>query len=208
MNYDVRASPGLPYPRILPTMTEHTSDTPPSGPGESRERLDAFVPWLYEELRDIAHRHLQGERAGHTLSTTALVHEAYLKLVRLDGYQWHNPAQFCAEAARAMRRILVDYAVRRRTLKRGGGRARVELQDGMAMSDAEAGQLLDLHRALERLEAHQPRPARVVECRFFAGMTIPEVAEALDISPATVKRDWEMARAWLNRELAVPDPGS
>lgn len=168
----------------------------------SRESLDGFVPELYEELRGMAHRQLLGERDDHTLSTTALVHEAYLKLAKLDRLEWQSRAYFCAEAARAMRRILVDYAVRGGAKKRGGDRKRVEMKDSFAMTEAEAGQLLSLHEALKQLEAHQPRHARVVECRFFAGMTIPEIGEALDISPATVKRDWKMARAWLNRELA------
>lgn len=168
----------------------------------SREALDEFVPRLYQELRGMAHRQLLGERADHTLSTTALVHEAYLKLARLDRLEWQNRSHFCAEAARAMRRILVDYAVQRGARKRGGGRVKVEMEDDFAITDAEAGQLLALHRALEELESHHPRHARVVECRFFAGMTTPEIGEALDISPATVKRDWQMARAWLNRELA------
>ncbi|MGD8496617.1 MAG: ECF-type sigma factor [Gemmatimonadales bacterium] len=168
----------------------------------NREALDEFVPRLYQELRGMAHRQLRGERADHTLGTTALVHEAYLKLARLDRLEWQNRSHFCAEAARAMRRILVDYAVRRGARKRGGDRVKVEMEDRFAITDAEAGQLLSLHRALEELESHHPRHARVVECRFFAGMTIPEIGEALDISPATVKRDWQMARAWLNRELA------
>lgn len=168
----------------------------------NREALDDFVPRLYQELRGMAHRQLLGERADHTLSTTALVHEAYLKLARLDRLEWQNRAHFCAEAARAMRRILVDYAVRRGAKKRGGDRVKVEMEEGFAITDAEADQLLSLHRALEELESHHPRHARVVECRFFAGMTTPEIGEALDISPATVKRDWQMARAWLNRELA------
>jgi len=169
----------------------------------ARESLDDFVPELYDELRGMAHRRLRGERADHTLSTTALVHEAYLKLAKLDRMEWQNRAHFCAEAARAMRRILVDYAVRRGAKKRGGDRVKVEMDEAFAITDAEAGQLLSLHRALEDLEAHHPRHARVVECRFFAGMTIPEIGEVLDISPATVKRDWQMARAWLNRELKV-----
>lgn len=169
---------------------------------ESYESLDDFVPELYDELRGLAHRQLRGERYDHTLCTTALVHEAYLKLAKLDRLEWQNRAHFCAEAARAMRRILVDYAVRRGAKKRGGDRNRVEMEERFAITDAEAGELLSLHRALEELESHHPRHARVVECRFFAGMTIPEIGEALEISPATVKRDWQMARAWLNRELA------
>jgi RNA polymerase sigma factor (TIGR02999 family) len=169
----------------------------------NRESLDALVLELYEELRGMAHRQLLGERDDHTLGTTALVHEAYLKLTHLDRLEWQNRAHFCAEAARAMRRILVDYAVRRGAKKRGGDRARVELEDSYAITDAETGQLLALHRALDELSSHHPRHARVVECRFFAGMTISEIGEALGISPATVKRDWQLARAWLNRELAV-----
>jgi len=170
--------------------------------GASRESLDAFTPRLYDELRGIAHRHLRGEREDHSLCTTALVHEAYLKLARLDQMEWKNRAQFCAEAARAMRRILVDYAVRRRAMKRGGGRVRVEMQEGFAMTEAQADQLLALHEALEAFEKEWPRQARVVECRFFAGMTIPEMADALEIGEATVSRDWQLARAWLNRALA------
>lgn len=169
----------------------------------NREALDELVLELYEELRGMAHRQLLGERDDHTLGTTALVHEAYLKLTHLDRLEWQNRSHFCAEAARAMRRILVDYAVRRGAKKRGGARVRVELEDRFAITDADAGRLLSLHRALEELSSHHPRHARVVECRFFAGMTISEIGEALGISPATVKRDWELARAWLNRELAM-----
>lgn len=164
--------------------------------------LDALVPALYEELRGLAHRQLRAERADHTLGTTALVHEAYLKLARLDQLAWQNRAHVFAEAARAMRRVLVDHAVRRRAAKRGGTRVRVEWDDAMIMADAHADDLLALHDALERLAVERPRHARVVECRFFAGMSIPDVAEALGLSPATVKRDWQLARAWLHRDLA------
>lgn len=168
----------------------------------NRASLDSFVPELYEELRGIAHRQLRGERDDHTLSTTALVHEAYLKLARLDELEWQNRAHFCAEAARAMRRILVDYAVRRKAEKRGGERTRVEMRDSFAMTDTQVDQILGLHQALESFEREWPRQGRVVECRFFAGMTIPDIAEALDVSEATVSRDWQLARAWLNRALA------
>lgn len=181
------------------------SDPQPSthdAPARGRPSLDGFVPELYDELRRIAHRRLRAERGDHTLSTTALVHEAYLKLAGLDRMEWRNRAQFCAEAARAMRRILIDYAAARRAHKRGGGRARVDLTDSLALSDDGGDQLLALHEALEVLERERPRHARVVECRFFAGMTVAEIGDALDLSPATVKRDWQIARAWLNRELA------
>lgn len=165
--------------------------------------LDAFAPMLYQELRGMAHRQLRGERDGHSLCTTALVHEAYLKLARLDQMSWQNRAHFCAEASRAMRRILVDYAVRRRTAKRGGNRVQVEMQDVFAMTELQADQILALHEALEQFEQDWPRQARVVECRFFAGMTIPEIAETLGVAEATVSRDWQLARAWLNRALAA-----
>ena len=169
---------------------------------QPRPSLDGFVPELYDELRRIAHRRLRAERDDHTLSTTALVHEAYLKLARLERLEWRNRAQFCAEAARAMRRILIDYAEARRARKRGGALTQVELDDALAMTGEDAGQLLALHEALDALERELPRHARVVECRFFAGMTVAEIGEALDLSPATVKRDWQLARAWLNRALA------
>lgn len=172
----------------------------------NRTSLDALVPQLYQELRGMAHRRLRGERIDHTLCTTALVHEAYLKLVRLDRLQWQNRTHFCAEAARAMRRILIDHAIRRSAKKRGGNREKVEFRETFAITEPDADRLLSLHRALEDLEVYRPRQARIVECRFFAGMTIPEVAEALGLSPATVKRDWEMARAWLNRELKEQEP--
>ncbi|MDX1579255.1 MAG: ECF-type sigma factor [Gemmatimonadota bacterium] len=164
--------------------------------------LDAFVEELYEDLRGIARNRLRSERRGHTLRTTALVHEAYLKLSRHDRGEWKNRAHFCAAAARAMRRILVNHAIARSTEKRGGDRVRVEMQDDFAVTETNAAELLALHDALEELESHHPRHARVVECRFFAGMTIAEVSDALEVSTSTVKRDWDMARAWLHRALA------
>jgi RNA polymerase sigma factor (TIGR02999 family) len=167
----------------------------------NRESLDQLVAALYADLRAIAHHQLAHERADHTLSTTALVNEAYLKLARLDRLQWQNRAQFCAEAARAMRRILVDYAVQRKAQKRGGDRVQVEMEAAFAMTGEEAEQLVALHLALQDFEREWTRQARVVECRFFGGMTIPDIAEALGISQATVSRDWELARAWLNRQL-------
>ena len=164
--------------------------------------LDEFVEELYEDLRGIARNRLRSERRGHTLRTTALVHETYLKLNRHDRLEWKNRAHFCAAAARAMRRILVNHAIHRGTEKRGGGRVRVVMQDSFAVTETNATELLALHDALEELESHHPRHARVVECRFFAGMTISEVSDALEVSPSTVKRDWDMARAWLHRALA------
>ena len=164
--------------------------------------FDELFPLVYDVLRRIAHRKLVGERSGHTLATTDLVHEAYLKLVKLDRIEWQGRAQFLAVAARAMRNILVDYAIRRKSDKRGGGFTRVTLQDELAINEAWGSDVLAVHGALERLEELDERQARVVECRFFAGMSIEETAAALGVSVASIKRDWAMARAWLNRELA------
>jgi RNA polymerase sigma factor (TIGR02999 family) len=166
-----------------------------------RAALDQLFPIVYRELRRIAHRQLRGERPGHTLSTTALVHEAYFKLVQLDRMRWQNRAQFFAIAARAMRRILVDYALARRRQKRGGGQPVLSLDDVVVLVNHDADELVAVDEALKRLEALDERHARVVECRVFAGLNVEETAEALNVSPATVKRDWVLARAWLNREL-------
>ena len=167
-------------------------------PGE----LDDVFPAVYQELRRVAHRHLRGERTGHTLDTTALVHEAYLELAKVEQLHWPGRAYMLAAASRAMRRILIDYAVARRAEKRGGGVAAEPLDDAVAMAVSRGDDLLALDEALERLSAVNERYGRVVECRFFGGMSVEETAEALGTSPATVKRDWTLARAWLNRELA------
>jgi RNA polymerase sigma-70 factor, ECF subfamily len=168
--------------------------------------MDQLFSVVYDELQRIAHRQLRLERSGHTLETSGLVHEAYLKLVGLDRMEWRGRSHFFAAAAGAMRRILIDHAQSRRALKRGGGHPRVSLDEGGIaardlLDDRSLDELLALDQALERLRALDERQARVVECRFFSGMTIDEVAEALDVSPMTVKRDWAAARAWLNREL-------
>jgi len=162
---------------------------------------DRLVHILYDELRQIARRHMRGERLDHTLETTALVHEAYVKLVGLDRMHWQNRAHFLAVAAQAMRRVLVDYAVGRRTQKRGGSRQRVPLEEVSPTSEQPLEVLLALDAALRRLEAVDGRLTRVVECRYFGGMSVEETAQALNVSVATIKRDWSVARAWLNREL-------
>lgn len=166
-----------------------------------REGLDQLFPVVYEELHRLAQRQLRGERPDHTLCTTDLVHEAYLKLSGLDRIRWQNRAQFLAIAAQAMRRVLINHASARRAQKRGGGRDRLSLDDVVLLVDDRAEDLLALDAALTRLAELDGRQARVVECRFFAGLSIEETADALDIAPATVKRDWAVARAWLNREL-------
>lgn len=164
--------------------------------------MDRLAPLIYDRLRAMARSRMRRERPDHTLDTTALVHEAYLELVRLDGVDWKGRAHFFACASRAMRNILVDHAERRRTLKRGGGTLTVAIDGDLpAIGPVRDEELLALDQALLRLRELDSRQERVVECRFFAGMTVGETAAALDVSPATVKRDWESARAWLNREL-------
>ena len=164
--------------------------------------LDDVFPVVYEELRRVAHRHLRGELTGHTLQTTALVHEAWLEMAKLDHIKWPGREYVLAAASQAMRRVLVDYAVERRAQKRGSGVIAEPLDDAIAMATSRSDELLALDEALHTLATVNPRYARVIECRFFGGMSIEETAAALETSPATVKRDWTLARAWLNRELA------
>ena len=163
--------------------------------------IDRLMSILYDELRRIASRQLRKERPDHTLETTALVHEAYVKLVGLDRISWQNRAHFLAVASQAMRRVLVDHAVSRRAQKRGGVRRKVPLDDVAPGHAQPVETLVALDTALHRLEQIDPRLSRVVECRYFGGMSVEEAAEALQVSPATIKRDWSVARAWLNREL-------
>lgn len=180
---------------------EFDPDSDPSDPEAGKRGVDTLFPVVYGELRGLARRYLRGERKGHTLDTTALVHEAYLKLAGLDRIEWKSRSHFLAVAAQAMRRVLVDHAVARKAQKRGGGWSRVSLERlDLGRRDHDTD-LLALDAALQRLEQSSPRQCRVVECRFFAGMTIDETAEVLGVSPATVKSDWAHARAWLNREL-------
>ena len=165
--------------------------------------MDDLLPLVYGELKRIAARQLRGERTDHTLSTTALVHEAWLELSRLDRIKWQNRSHYLAIASQAMRRVLIDHAVAKRAQKRGGGQAVETLEDdALVLVEGRAEELLDLNQALERLGAIDERQVRIVECRFFGGMSIEETAEALALSPATVKREWTLARAWLNRELS------
>jgi RNA polymerase sigma factor (TIGR02999 family) len=170
-------------------------------PGGGRDVFDRLVPLVYDELRRIARRRLRDERYDHTLTTTALVHEAYLDLANAGRIALTDRAHFFAVATRAMRRILVDHAVRRRAQKRGGAPERVALDDVVLPVVERDDDVLSLEEALQRLEAAHARHARVVECRFFGGLSIDETADVLGVSPATVKREWTMARAWLNREL-------
>ncbi len=158
-------------------------------------------PLVYEQLHRLAEGYFRRQPKGHTLSPTALIHEAYLKLVDREGGRWKDRTHFLAVAATAMRQILVDHARGREAVKRGGGRQRITL-DESAMPSAERDvDLLALDEALARLAGLDERKARVVELRFFAGLTVQETAAALGVSSVTVKRDWSMARAWIDREL-------
>jgi len=179
------------------------------GRGEP-EGMQRIIPLVYAELRRIAHRQLSDEPTGHTLSTTALVHEAYLRLADQSQVDWVNRAQFMGLAARAMRRVLVDHARRHHAARRGGPRQqRLSLDTAERALDADAlavatraDELLALDEALDRLAVVDPRLARVVECRFFGGLTETETAAALGVSLRTVAGDWTMARGWLYRALA------
>ena len=164
--------------------------------------VDRLMPLVYTELKALAAGYLRAERAEHTLQTTGLVHEAYLRLVDQRRTTWQKRAHFFGIAAQAMRRLLVDHARRRRAHKRDAGRL-VTLDDNLAGPAADADELLAVDAALERLRGLDPRQAQLVELRYFAGLTIEQTAEALQISPATVKRDWLSAKAWLQRELTA-----
>ncbi len=166
-----------------------------------REAMQRLLPYVYDELRAIAQRHLRRERGDHTLNPTALVHEVYFRLVDQTRKGWNDRVHFYAVAATAMRRILVDYARARRAEKRGGGVAPIPLEQAGELSAARADELVLLDDALERLAHFDARQARVVECRYFAGLTIEETAEALGVSPTTVKHDWALAKAWLYRDM-------
>jgi RNA polymerase sigma factor (TIGR02999 family) len=166
------------------------------------DALEQLIPLVYHELRRLAGRHLERERPGHTLSATALVHEAFMNLADGEVPRLNDRVHFFAIASRVMRRVLVWNARRRSAAKRGGGGPMVTLNEEAAMAETTADEVLALDRALDELDALDERLCRVVECRYFTGLTVPETAEALGISPATVKRDWTTAKAWLKRRLS------
>jgi RNA polymerase sigma-70 factor (ECF subfamily) len=177
-------------------------DERPAAPERPRgEALEALWPVVYQELRRLAARYLQRERPEHTLQATALVHEAYLRLLRERNTAWENRAHFCAIAAGAMRQILVEHARARHAQKRGGHAARITLDEALIPIPLGSVDVEALHDALEELAGFDERQARLVELRFFGGLSIEEAAGELHISPATAKRDWTVARAWLRRRL-------
>jgi len=171
-------------------------------PPSERARAEAFLPEIYAELRALAASYLASERPGHTLQPTALVHEAWMRVLPQTGVAWRNPGHLRAVSAQAMRRVLVDHARRKQADKRGGGREPVTLNTGLV--DARGGdvELLDLEVALEKLAARSARQAEIVELHVFGGLTQAEVADALELSLTTVEDHWRIARAWLNRELS------
>jgi RNA polymerase sigma factor (TIGR02999 family) len=166
-----------------------------------REALDALVPLVYDQLRRIAQNHLRNERPGHTLQSTALVHEAYVRLIRQDLPEWQNRAHFFAVAAQLMRQILVDHARAHRADKRGGSACRLNLDEAQQDPQPIDVDVIALDDALKTLSEMDPQQGKVVELKFFGGLSIEDTAEVLGISSSTVKRDWITARAWLHREL-------
>ena len=173
--------------------------------GGDQEAFDRLIPLVYDDLRGIAHRRLRSERDGHTLGTTALVHEAYLHLVDQATATWQDRAHFFAVAAKVIRQVLIDYARSRDAQKRGGGAIRIPLSEDLAGTEPATVELLALDEALTELASHDPRLERVVECRFFGGMSVRETAAALGVSERTVERDWARAKAHLYRTLSEPD---
>src|SRR6476619_977981 len=163
--------------------------------------LTELTPLVYEELRRLAHHHMGGQRPDHTLQTTALVNEAYLRLADQTKPNWQSRAHFFAVAARAMRQIVVDYARSQRAQKRGGGAFKIELDEGAIVSPEQSQAIVDLHEALERLGTLDSRKARVVELKYFGGLNHGEIAEVMKISSVTVRRDWVFAKEWLYDEL-------
>ncbi|MGH9767971.1 MAG: sigma-70 family RNA polymerase sigma factor [Blastocatellia bacterium] len=189
-------------------MTESTGDITrllldwSQGDCSAAEKL---FPLVYDELHRLAERQMRHERAGHTLQTTALVNEAYLRLIDQKRVCWQNRAHFFGVAAQLMRRILIKYAERRRAAKRGGGQDELPLDEAALMTDERAADLIALDHALTQLSIADPRQSRIVEMRFFGGLSVEEIGAALGISPATVKREWRVARAWLYGNISEND---
>lgn len=166
-----------------------------------RSAESLLLPLVYDELRRVARHYMRAERRDHTLEPTALVHETYMRLAGQRDVEWHNRAHFFAVAAQLMRHILVDYARAHKAEKRGGSQPKMELGEGLALTEERATEVLAVDEALNRLAECDPRQARVVELRFFGGLNEEEAAEVLGVSTRTVKRDWSMARAWLFKEI-------
>jgi RNA polymerase sigma factor (TIGR02999 family) len=173
-----------------------------------KEALNELMPLVYDELRRLAKAYLRRERPDHTLQGTAVVHEAFLRLIDQNRVQWQNRAHFFGVAAQMIRHILVDHARAQLAEKRGGGAAKLSLDEALAVAGGPDVDLIKLDDALKGLTKLDPQQSKIVELRFFGGLTIEETAEVLSISPATVKRDWVMAKAWLHRTLTAPPSGA
>jgi len=182
-------------------VTRLLSDMQKNKPGADEELL----PLVYEQLRGLARYYMRSERSNHTLQTTALVHEAYLRLLGQDEMAWENRAHYFRVAARAMRRVLIDHARGKGRQKKGGGWQRESLEEATLFVDMPPSELLDLNDALTKLSEIDPPLAEVVELRFFGGLTVEDAAHVLEISPRKVKKDWRLAKAWLKRELSLED---
>jgi RNA polymerase sigma factor (TIGR02999 family) len=189
-----------------PSPTDITRLLREAGADDPHAR-DALLPLVYDELKRIARRRMHGERTGHTLQATALVHEAWLRLAGGEDVAWASRAHFYAAAAEAMRRILVEHARGRERIKRGGGLRRQPLSVADLAAEADSGEILALDEAIGRLEQEDARAARIVRLRFYAGLSVDETAAALGLSRRTVLREWAFARAWLYRSLAGPEAG-
>jgi RNA polymerase sigma factor (TIGR02999 family) len=185
---------------MTPSQEEVTDLLNDWGNGD-QEALNKLMPLVYDELHRLASRYLRHERIGHTLQTTALVHEAYLKLIDQKKANWRNRVQFFAAAAKVMRHVLVDYARSRKAAKRGGDYCRLSLDEAAISSKETDADLLTLNEALNSLATIDPQQSRVVELRVFGGLTVEEAADALGVSPRTIKREWSMAKAWLHRQI-------
>jgi len=175
--------------------------------GGDQRALERLFPLVQPELHRLVHHYMRGERAGHTLQTTAILNEAYLRLVDDTTPPWQNRTHFVAAAARLMRRIMVDHARERQSLKRGGGALKITLDEAALVTESRSDELLALDEALETLAAQDPRKSQIVELRYFGGLTVEETAEFLDTSPRTVQREWTMAKAWLYRALNTENNG-
>jgi RNA polymerase sigma factor (TIGR02999 family) len=190
----------------MPQSSQDVTDLLNAWGGRDKAAFDRLVPVIYEELRQQASRYLRRERPGQTLQTTDLIHEAYIRLVDQKNEHWQNRAQFFGVAAQLMRRVLVDHARARHRAKRGGGDLRISLNEEMAIAGSRDVNLIVLDEALNRLAKAYVQESRIVELRFFAGLGVEETAEALGVSPRTVKRSWRFAKAWLRREIGEAEP--
>ena len=186
--------------------SQHVTELLNSWSNGDQVARDELMALVYEELHRLAHQYMKRERPGHTLQTSALVNEAFVKLVDQRDVQWQNRAHFFGIAAQLMRRILVDHARSRQSAKRGGSGRPVSLDEALTMSDERSAEVVNLHEALERLAEFDPRKSQIVELRFFGGLSIEETAEILAVSPGTVMRDWTLAKAWLRREMSTGAP--